>query len=232
MRYQGPYVYVDGLILSVTRNIGKVEVNHHDRYAGDSGYSFKKSLSLWLKMATNFSIVPLCITSFVGICFSGLGFLLVILLIIQKFTLDLMPIGWSSLIVTILIVGGVQLLALGMVGEYLDRVLLTLNSRPQYVIGETTGMQPPTPRSSFAQGRLMQFFLYLRTWGWRARLSQCRRKPACTSTAATGACRLQWICYASSRMAAGGIHFGVGDIVCWSVNVLPPVIPLSSVPGR
>jgi len=142
LRYQGPYVYVDGLILSVTRNIGTVDVDHHDRYAGDSGYSFKKSLSLWLKMATNFSIVPLRITSFVGICFSGLGFLLAILLIIQKFTLDLMPIGWSSLIVTILIVGGVQLLALGMVGEYLGRVLLTLNSRPQYVIGETTGMQP------------------------------------------------------------------------------------------
>ncbi|MFZ6816253.1 glycosyltransferase family 2 protein [Undibacterium sp. Rencai35W] len=140
LRYQGPYVYVDGLILSVTRNIGTVDVNHHDRFAGDSGYSFRKSLSLWLKMATSFSIVPLRITSLAGICFSGLGFLLALLLIIQKFTLDRMPIGWSSLIVTILIVGGVQLLALGMLGEYLGRVLLTLNSRPQYVIGETVGI--------------------------------------------------------------------------------------------
>ena len=140
LRYRGPYVYVDGLILSVTRNIGSVEVAHHERFAGDSGYGFKKSISLWLKMATSFSIVPLRITSFVGICFSGLGFLLAILLIIQKFTLDKMPIGWSSLIVTILIVGGVQLLALGMLGEYLGRVLLTLNSRPQYVIGETVGI--------------------------------------------------------------------------------------------
>jgi undecaprenyl-phosphate 4-deoxy-4-formamido-L-arabinose transferase len=138
LRYQGPYVYVDGLILSVTRNIGTVDVDHHERYAGDSGYSLRKSVSLWLKMATNFSIVPLRITSFVGLCFAGLGFVLALALIIQKLTLDRMPIGWSSLIVTILIVGGVQLLALGMVGEYLGRVLLILNSRPQYVVGETT----------------------------------------------------------------------------------------------
>ncbi len=138
LRYQGPYVYVDGLILSVTRNIGTVDVDHHERYAGDSGYSLRKSISLWLKMATNFSILPLRITSFVGLCFAGLGFVLALVLIIQKLTLDRMPIGWSSLIVTVLIVGGVQLLALGMLGEYLGRVLLILNSRPQYVVGETT----------------------------------------------------------------------------------------------
>ena len=138
LRYQGPYVYVDGLILSVTRNIGTVDVDHHERYAGDSGYSLSKSISLWLKMATNFSIVPLRITSFVGLCFAGVGFVLALVLIIQKLTLDRMPIGWSSLIVTVLIVGGVQLLALGMLGEYLGRVLLILNSRPQYVVGETT----------------------------------------------------------------------------------------------
>lgn len=138
LRYQGPYVYVDGLILSVTRNIGTVDVDHHERYAGESGYSLKKSISLWLKMATNFSIVPLRITSFVGLCFAGLGFVLAVALIVQKLTLDRMPVGWSSLIVTILIVGGVQLLALGMLGEYLGRVLLILNSRPQYVVGDTT----------------------------------------------------------------------------------------------
>ncbi|MCG2583617.1 glycosyltransferase family 2 protein [Massilia sp. TS11] len=141
LRYTGPYVYVDGLILSVTRNIGTVDVDHHERYAGETGYSFKKSVSLWLKMATSFSIVPLRLTSLAGLVFAGLGFLLALLLIIQKFTLDLMPVGWSSLIVTILIVGGVQLLALGMLGEYLGRVLLTLNMRPQYVVGKTVGLE-------------------------------------------------------------------------------------------
>ena len=142
LNYRGPYVYVDGLLLSVTRNIGSVQVAHHARYAGDSGYSLKKSISLWLKMATSFSIVPLRLTSLAGMFFAGLGFFLAILLVIQKLTVDQMPIGWSSLIVTILIMGGVQLLALGMLGEYLGRVLLTLNSRPQYVVGEMVGMLP------------------------------------------------------------------------------------------
>jgi polyisoprenyl-phosphate glycosyltransferase len=148
LRYQGPYVYVDGLILSVTRNIGTVEVDHYERYLGESAYGFKKSFSLWLKMATGFSIVPLRLTSFLGLCFSGLGFLLAVIFIIQKFTLDRMPDGWSSLMVAILIVGGVQLLALGMLGEYMGRVLLTLNSRPQYLIGETTGLSTSPEISS------------------------------------------------------------------------------------
>jgi len=117
-----------------------VVVDHHERFAGDSGYSLKKSISLWLKMATNFSIVPLRLTSFAGLILAGVGFVLAVLLVIQKLTLDRMPIGWSSLIVTILMIGGVQLVALGMLGEYLGRVLLTLNSRPQYVIGDTVGL--------------------------------------------------------------------------------------------
>ena len=139
VNYKGPYVYVDGLILSVTRDIGTVEVEHYERHAGDSGYSFRKSISLWLKMATNFSVVPLRITSLCGMIFAGFGFFLAILLIIQKFTINIMPVGWTSLIVTVLIIGGAQLLAIGVLGEYLGKVLLTLNGKPQYVIAETVG---------------------------------------------------------------------------------------------
>lgn len=143
LHYRGPYVYVDGLILTVTRNIVSVDVDHHDRYAGDSRYGFRKSVSLWLKMATSFSIVPLRVTSLLGLLFAGLGFFLAILLVVQRFTLNLMPIGWSSLIVTVLIIGGVQLLALGMIGEYLGRALLTINSRPQYIVADTIGLDAP-----------------------------------------------------------------------------------------
>jgi len=140
IRYQGPYVYVDGLILSVTRNIGSIQVQHHSRYDGTGNYGLRKSISLWLKMATSFSIFPLRLTSFMGIIISFLGFILAVLLIIQKLTWDRMPIGWSSLIVTVLIIGGLQLLAIGMVGEYLGRVLLTLNSRPQYIVADRVGL--------------------------------------------------------------------------------------------
>jgi glycosyltransferase involved in cell wall biosynthesis len=142
LRYQGPYVYVDGLLLTVTRNIATVDVAHHERFAGDSGYSLKKSISLWLKMATSFSIVPLRLTSLAGMLFAGLGFMLALLFVIQKFTLNKMPDGWTSLMVTILILGGCQLMALGVLGEYLGRVLLTLNAKPQYVIGATVGLEP------------------------------------------------------------------------------------------
>ena len=145
LRYTGPYAYVDGLILSVTRNIGSIDVDHHDRFAGNCAYSLRKSISLWLKMATSFSIVPLRLTSFAGLCFAGLGFVLAMAFVVQKFTIDRMPDGWSSLMVAILILGGVQLLALGMLGEYLGRVLLTLNSRPQFVIGETTDAPATSP---------------------------------------------------------------------------------------
>ncbi|MGQ3355550.1 MAG: glycosyltransferase family 2 protein [Phreatobacter sp.] len=144
LTYSGPYVYVDGLILSVTRNIGTVDVDHYERHAGVSRYGLKKSISLWLKMATGFSLVPLRLTSLMGVAISCLGFVMAILLIIQKLTIDVMPIGWSSLIVTLLIIGGFQLLALGMLGEYLGRVLLTINSRPQYVIAESVGFPPAT----------------------------------------------------------------------------------------
>lgn len=140
LTYSGPYVYVDGLILSFTRNIASIDVDHFERFAGSSRYGLKKSISLWLKMATSFSLVPLRLTSLMGIVVSCLGFVFAIFLIVQKLTIDVMPVGWASLIVTILVIGGVQLLALGVLGEYLGRVLLTINSRPQYVIGETVGL--------------------------------------------------------------------------------------------
>ncbi len=138
IRYAGPFVYLDGLILTVTTNVASVEVAHHSRYAGESGYSFKKSLSLWMKMATNFSIYPLRLTSFAGFTTAGIGFLYAIYLIIQRIMTDSLPSGWSSIIVTLLVVGGLQLLAIGMIGEYLGRALLTINGTPQYVIRKTT----------------------------------------------------------------------------------------------
>lgn len=146
VRYQGPYVYIDGLILSLTRNIAAVDVDHHDRYAGESGYSLSKSMSLWLKMATSFSIMPLRITSILGICLSALGFFMAFIFVLQKLFIDRMPDGWSSLIVTILVVGGAQLLSVGILGEYLGRVLLTLNARPQYVVAKTLGLQESESR--------------------------------------------------------------------------------------
>lgn len=141
LKYAGPHVYLDGLILTVTSNIASVEVKHHARQDGKSGYSLRRSISLWLKMATNFSIAPLRLASLLGVLFSFFGFILAILFIIQRFTINIMPIGWTSLIVVVLVMGGIQLLALGTIGEYLGRVFLTINNRPQYVLASTLNIE-------------------------------------------------------------------------------------------
>lgn len=140
IRFQGPHVYVDGLILSVTNRIASITLEHHARPDGKSGYSLRKSISLWLKMATSFSITPLRMASLAGFVFSTLGFLGAVFFVIQRFTINAMPVGWSSLIVSVLILGGIQLLALGLIGEYVGRVLLHVNQRPQAVVGDTVNL--------------------------------------------------------------------------------------------
>lgn len=140
IKYQGPHVYLDGLILTVTANIASVEVEHHPRHGGDGGYNFHKSLSLWLKMATNFSIAPLRFASVLGLGFAVFGMLLAVYFIAQKMISDSLPSGWTSLMVILLIMGGIQLLAIGAIGEYLGRVFLSINKRPQFVVASTINL--------------------------------------------------------------------------------------------
>ena len=107
-----------------------------------SGYSLRKSVSLWLQMATSFSIVPLRLVSLAGVLASCLAFLVALVVLVQKLRHPELPVGWASLIVAILFMGGLQLLALGAIGEYTGRILLNVNNRPQYVIGETVNLDP------------------------------------------------------------------------------------------
>jgi glycosyltransferase involved in cell wall biosynthesis len=134
VKYHGPHVYLDGLILTITANIAEVTVEHHPRLYGHGGYGFVRSASLWLKMATNFSIAPLRLASLTGLLFSCLGLLLAAYLVAMRLGNDRVPEGWTSLMVMVLMVGGIQLLALGAIGEYMGRVFLTINKRPQFVV--------------------------------------------------------------------------------------------------
>jgi undecaprenyl-phosphate 4-deoxy-4-formamido-L-arabinose transferase len=137
LKFRGPFVYVDGLIVIATKSINSVLIEHHERHEGKSLYGISKSIKLWLQMATTTSITPLRLTTLLGLGLSLFSLLMGILLIIQKFTIDAMPIGWSSLIVTILFVSGVQLFSLGMIGEYLGKTSLVTSGRSQYVVKET-----------------------------------------------------------------------------------------------
>ncbi|ABW67099.1 glycosyltransferase family 2 protein [Desulfosudis oleivorans] len=138
VKYDGPYAYLDGLILDVTRSITVVEIAHQPRYAGESNYTLRRLLSLWLKMATGFSVFPLRLATYAGFLLSALSFIMMAFFVIQKLLYPEIPRGWASLIATILFLGGMQTFFLGLIGEYLGRTYLKLNQKAQFVVGSTT----------------------------------------------------------------------------------------------
>ena len=143
-RYQGPYPYVDGLIFRVTRNYSTVTVDHSARKEGRSGYTLRKLISLWLNMFTNFSILPLRLAVIAGLVFSIVGVIAAAIFFVEKLNNPDLPAGWASLIITLLLVSGVQLFTIGTLGEYLGRLFLQVNGQPQYVVREKIG---PTSNS-------------------------------------------------------------------------------------
>ncbi|HCJ07286.1 MAG TPA: glycosyltransferase [Lachnospiraceae bacterium] len=134
IKYQNAYPYVIGLILRTTKNICNVTVTHRERIEGTSGYSMKKLIALWVNGFTSFSVIPLRAATFGGVFVAFLGFLYAIYTIITKIIDPNRIIGWSSTISIMLILGGFTLLVLGMIGEYIGRIYISLNNSPQYVI--------------------------------------------------------------------------------------------------
>jgi glycosyltransferase involved in cell wall biosynthesis len=131
--YEGPFVYVDGLILQVTQKIGTLQVNHLARAEGQSNYTLRRLVNLWLAMALNFSVLPLRFATVAGAVTAGLG-ILGLLLVLSEGLFGDPPAGWASLAAIVLTLGGLQLLMLGILGEYVGRLFLTVNKRPQGVV--------------------------------------------------------------------------------------------------
>ncbi len=131
--YEGPYPYVDGLILQVTQNVGRVEVEHEPRRSGRSTYTLRKLVGLWLNLFLNFSVVPMRVSAVLGIVFSVIGFLASLEVVIEALITKTPP-GWGSVACALFVFSGVQLLTIGLVGEYVGRMYLTVNRRPQSVI--------------------------------------------------------------------------------------------------
>ena len=133
LSYDGPYPYVDGLILQCTDRIGMHKIIHRDRTINASNYTLRRLLRLWLIVAVNFSVIPLRISTIVGMILCVLGMLYILNVFINFFIFDL-PQGWASIMSAFLVFSGAQLLMLGVIGEYVGRIHLTNNKRPQYVI--------------------------------------------------------------------------------------------------
>jgi undecaprenyl-phosphate 4-deoxy-4-formamido-L-arabinose transferase len=134
IKYDLPFPYIDGLILRSTENIGRFKVKHDARKTGKSGYTLSKLVSLWLNMFINFSILPLRMATILGFVFAGLGFILGILTIAEKVTNPNLPQGYAFLFVFIAVISGVQLISVGILGEYIGRFFLSHNKQPQYII--------------------------------------------------------------------------------------------------
>jgi undecaprenyl-phosphate 4-deoxy-4-formamido-L-arabinose transferase len=136
IKYTGPYPYVDGLIFAVTSKMAQVLVTHHIRFAGKSNYNFLRSIKVWLKLATGFSAFPLRMVALFGCIMSFSAFVLAIGLVLYALMWERGPEGWASMIVTVLFTSGVQLVGIGAVGEYVGRIFVTQNARPQFTVKE------------------------------------------------------------------------------------------------
>ena len=139
IRYQNSYPYVIGLVLRATKNIVNVDVTHREREEGTSGYTLKKLLSLWFNGFTAFSVTPLRIATVIGGGCAVIGFAYGIYVFVRRLMDPNMVMGFSSLMCVILFVGGMMMIMLGLVGEYIGRIYISLNNSPQYVIREKIG---------------------------------------------------------------------------------------------
>ena len=139
LRYKNAYPYVIGLVLRSTKSIVNVDVTHREREIGTSGYTLGKLLALWINGFTSFSVKPLRLATMVGCICAGLGFLYAIYTVIKKFVNPAVPVGFSSLMSAIMFIGGMLMLMMGMIGEYIGRIYVCMNNSPQYVIKEKIG---------------------------------------------------------------------------------------------
>jgi glycosyltransferase involved in cell wall biosynthesis len=140
-RYEGPFPYIDGLILQVTQDIDRLLVRHLPRAVGRSNYTMRRLLRLWLSMFVNFSVMPLRLSTLTGFGLSLIG-TVGSLIAITEALFFAPPAGWASLMAAVLLLSGVQLVILGIVGEYLGRLYLTANNKPQSITKTVMRVEP------------------------------------------------------------------------------------------
>lgn len=140
VKYDSYNPYIDALFYRTTHNIGNVEIEHFERAVGTSNYTFKKLVRLWLAY-WNYSVVPLRIASFLGGFSAAGGFLAAIIVLIKKFIEPTITVGWSSTVIIMVVFFGLVLMVLGIIGEYLGKMIMILNRAPQFIIRETVNIE-------------------------------------------------------------------------------------------
>ena len=139
IKYNNAYPHMEGLLLRTTHNIGSVPIEQKERAAGESGYNFSKLMRLWVDGLTTFSVKPLRLATLLGVLLGLAGFIIVLVLVIKRLSGADIAVGWTSLIGTTILIGGLILMVLGIIGEYIGRIYLSLNQDPQYTVREVIG---------------------------------------------------------------------------------------------
>lgn len=134
LRHKTPFPYTSGQILASTKRVCNVEVEHGSRIQGSSGYTIRKLLSLWLNGFTAYSVKPLRLASFIGILVAALGFLGALFVIVRALVAGVGVEGWASTMSIMLLLGGLVLFVLGLIGEYIGRMYMSMNNVPEYII--------------------------------------------------------------------------------------------------
>jgi polyisoprenyl-phosphate glycosyltransferase len=137
LEYENSYPYIDGLIFRVTNSITQIKVRHYERHSLVGNYNMRKSISVFLKHMTGFSILPLRLASLIGLMISAIGLILIGYYIVSYINGNTVE-GWTTLAVLQLTIGGAILMSLGVIGEYVGRLYLVANKRPQFIVRRTT----------------------------------------------------------------------------------------------
>ena len=137
IKYRSPFTYIDGIILGITNKIGRVKVVHNQRSQGKSGYTIRKLFQVWSSMFTGFSVVPLRLSLILGSMLSILGFIFALLTFIERIIDNTVPSGYATIIIVVTIFSGAILIAVGLLGEYVGRIFVSLNKKPQFIIRDS-----------------------------------------------------------------------------------------------
>jgi undecaprenyl-phosphate 4-deoxy-4-formamido-L-arabinose transferase len=146
--YSLNFTFIDGLLAWSTNRIGEVAVEHQPRAEGRSSYSLSKLMVLAFNLFTNFSLLPLQAVTVCGFLFAMGGLGLAVYYMVQYVLHNIVVQGYASIIIAVLVLGGVQLLSLGIIGEYLGRLHLNVNRKPQYVVRQVVAQTAAQPAAA------------------------------------------------------------------------------------
>jgi glycosyltransferase involved in cell wall biosynthesis len=132
--FTSPFPFIDGYLSWITSNYATVSIEHNERKYGKSNYNFRKLLELTINTFVTFSDLPLKFASYAGILSFLAGTLLALYILAGRLLGNITVSGYSSLMAGILLFGGMQMLILGIIGEYLGRIGFKTSSKPLYIV--------------------------------------------------------------------------------------------------